>query len=187
MTSNQDLPNKKAYTNNSTGKPLKEHYQQRYNRSNSRESNGNNRQNSGSCRNSPHPRGKFDKNNKHRKYSHSPNRQDNNSRPPDKYKKYEKIHNSQQSPKRSQNGSNYPRKQVHQVTTDDGHETDQDYIDFVHSFDGYTDDEEDDDDYQSATEDYEIGYMIQVHSTRTVKGPVWILPLLYKKKLKQKN
>ena len=90
MTSNQNLRNKKAYTNNSTGKPLKEHYQQRYNRSNSRDSNGYNRQNSGSRRNSPHPRGKFDKNNKHRKYSQSPNRQDNNSRPPDKYKKKRK-------------------------------------------------------------------------------------------------
>merc|ERR1712004_249363 len=120
MTSNQDLPNKKAYTNNSTGKPLKEHYQQRYNRSYSRESNGNNRQNSGSRRNSPHPRGKFDKNNKHRKYSQSPNRQDNNSRPPDKHKKYDKNYNSQQSPKRNHYGSNYQKKQIHQVTTDEG-------------------------------------------------------------------
>ena len=101
MTSNQDLPNKKAYTNNSTGKPLKEHYQQRYNRSNSRDSNGNNRQNSGSRRNSPHQRGKYDKNNNHRKYSQSPNRQDNNSRQPDKYKKYEKKHNSTQPPKKT--------------------------------------------------------------------------------------
>merc|ERR1711953_1561583 len=45
MTSNQDLPNKKSYTNNSTGKPLKEAYPHRYKRSNSRDSNYYNRQN----------------------------------------------------------------------------------------------------------------------------------------------
>ena len=152
MTSNQDLPNKKAYTNNSTGKPLKEHYQQRYNRSNSRESNGNNRQNSGSRRNSPHPRGKFDQNNKHRKYSQSPNRQNNNSQTPDKYKKYDKNNNSSRYSKGNQYGSNYQKKQIHQVSEhpDEGNETDQDYIDFIHSFDGYTDDEEESENYQSA-------------------------------------
>ena len=74
MTSNQDLPNKKSYTNNSTGKPLKEAYQQRYNRSNSRDSNHYYRQNSGSRRNSPHPYGKYDKNRQNRKYSQSPSR-----------------------------------------------------------------------------------------------------------------
>jgi hypothetical protein len=180
MTSNQDLPNKKAYTNNSTGKPLKDHYQQRYNRSNSRESNGNSRQNSGSRRNSPHPRKKYDKNNNNRKYSKSPNRQENNSRQPDKYKKHDNNYNSHQSPKRNQYGSHYQKKQIHQITTDEGHETDEDYVDFLHSFDGYSDENEETDDYQSAAEEYEIGYMIQVHSTHTVKGPVWILPLLYK-------
>ena len=93
MTSNQDLPNKKAYTNYSTGKPLKEAYQQRYNHSNSRDSNRyNNRQNSASRRNSPHPYGKFDKNRQNnRTYSKSPSRnRDNNSRPPDNYKIYDR-------------------------------------------------------------------------------------------------
>ena len=110
MTSNQDLPNKKSYTNNSTGKPLKEAYHQRYNRSNSRDSNHYYRQNSGSRRNSPHPNGKYDKNRQNRKYSQSPSRNENNSRPPDKYKKYEKKYSPQQSHRRNQYGSNRYRK-----------------------------------------------------------------------------
>merc|ERR1712140_14647 len=93
-----------------------------------------------------------------------------------------KNNNPSQYSKGNQYGSNYQKKQIHQVSEhpDEGNETDQDYIDFIHSFDGYTDDEEESENYQSAAEEYEIGYMIQVHSTRTVKGPVWILPLLYK-------
>ena len=56
------------------------------------------------------------------------------------------------------------KTRLHQVSEhpDEGNETDQDYIDFIHSFDGYTDDEEESENYQSAAEEYEIGYMIQV-------------------------